>query len=111
MLYNCVTMVTVELPGCGSWLIERLGFSSRSIAGDPASVWCGCVGLSNARGISVWLGFLAISIRCWVRPDPSVRPLRCCLRNQLIYIGDGDAGGRERDPRGRGFSFGAIDRR
>src|ERR1700688_1171783 len=93
MLYISFTIGKLNCPVVDLGSLERLGFGSRSIAGDPASVWCGCVELLNARAFSVGWGFSSLdsllgSTR-FVGSPVAVLP-KCstglkCLRNQLVY--------------------------
>jgi hypothetical protein len=43
MLYISFTIGKLNCPVVDLGSLETLGFGSISIAGDPASVWCGCV--------------------------------------------------------------------
>jgi hypothetical protein len=107
MLYIFVTMATIELPGCGSWLIERLGFWFKIDRSYQASAWCSCAGCQTREAFPFGWDFSVVGFD----------PIRRFARYGTSYVinwyilGDGDACGRERDPRGRGFSFGAVDRR
>jgi hypothetical protein len=65
MLYILFTMGKLNWQVVDLGALERLGFGSRPVADDAASVW---VRLCRLLGRFALAGDFALWIRCWVRP-------------------------------------------